>query len=362
MADGTDAPVTGRRRLPFFRSTRPDRPIARRRQSTVHWHRAVRSFLYLIAFIFCVLVEIGNTFDKPVLRNTYFLYLDLSNIIPVSVPNAVFINSIARSIGLHDFYQVGLWNFCEGYDGDGITHCSKPETLYAFNPVKIIVNELLSGASIALPSNITSPLNLAKLASRWMFGIFLAATVLNFVMIFLSPFAVSSRPPQAIKYLVGKDTHDANGTNGTDSSALGQLPHRRRTFILLRSLPFLFLTFLTALLTVVGSVVATVMFVIFANVFSNADPSLNIKSHIGKQMFAFMWVASAFSLIAFILQFGSCCAACCGGHKARKKLKQDGFNLHEKPSRHSSSNNTRDGHEHEQAQERVEPHAVTTED
>lgn len=147
MADGTDAPVNGKRHLPLFRRTSPDRPVAHRRQSTVHWHRAVRALLYLIAWIFVVLVGIGNVANKPVLRSTYFLYLDLSNIIPLSVPNAVLINSIARSIGLHDFYQVGLWGFCEGYSDEGITNCSKPKTLYAFNPVDIIVNELLAGAS-----------------------------------------------------------------------------------------------------------------------------------------------------------------------------------------------------------------------
>ena len=139
--------ANGRKKLPFFRRASPDRPIARRRQSTVHWHRTIRALFYLIAWIFTLLVVIGNVSNKPVLRDTYFLYLDLSNIIPLSVPNAVLINSIAQSIGLHDFYQVGLWNFCEGYDGQGITRCSKPKTLYAFNPVKIILNELLSGAS-----------------------------------------------------------------------------------------------------------------------------------------------------------------------------------------------------------------------
>lgn len=97
---------------------------------------------------------IGNVSNKPVLRSTYFLYLDLSNIIPLSIPNAVLINSIAQSIGLHDFYQVGLWNFCEGYDNEGITHCSTPKTLYAFNPVKIILDELLSGASSTFPYHI----------------------------------------------------------------------------------------------------------------------------------------------------------------------------------------------------------------
>jgi hypothetical protein len=137
---------TGRekRKLPFFRSTTP---IDHRRKSTVRWHRGLRSLLYLIAWIFILLVVIGNVSNKPVLRSTYFLYLDLSNIIPVSVPNAVLINSIAQTIGLHDFYQVGLWNFCEGYNADGITHCSDPETLYAFNPVHIILSELLAGAS-----------------------------------------------------------------------------------------------------------------------------------------------------------------------------------------------------------------------
>lgn len=61
---------------------------------------------------------IGNTSDKPGLNGLWFYKLDLSDIIPQSVPNAVLINSIARSLGLHDFYQVGLWNFCEGYNDE----------------------------------------------------------------------------------------------------------------------------------------------------------------------------------------------------------------------------------------------------
>ena len=44
--------------------------------------------------------------------------LDLTNVLPQSVPNANLINSIARSIGLHDFYQVGMWTYCEGYNDE----------------------------------------------------------------------------------------------------------------------------------------------------------------------------------------------------------------------------------------------------
>ncbi|CAG8886012.1 unnamed protein product [Penicillium egyptiacum] len=315
---GTD---NGKRKLPFFKSTTP---VDRQRKSTVHWHRILRSLLYLIAWIFLVLVVIGNTSNRPVLRSTYFLYLDLANIIPVSIPNAVLINSIAQSIGLHDFYQVGLWNFCEGYNGQGITHCSKPETLYAFNPVEIILNELLAGATVALPADIESPLKLARTASHWMFGLLLTAAVLNFVMIFVAPFAVSSRHPRSIKAW-------AAGYNDGHPPA-GNPPHRRRTFVWLRALPMLILTFITTLVTIVGSAVATVMFVIFANVFSNADPRINIKAHVGTQMLVFMWIASAFSLIPFIIQIGSCCAACCRGRKARKQLKSQGVNWREKGS------------------------------
>ncbi|OJJ83379.1 SUR7/PalI family protein [Aspergillus glaucus CBS 516.65] len=278
-----------------------------RKPSTVLWHRGLRSLLYLLAWIFLLLVCIGNISNKPVLRETYFMKLDLTHIIPISVPNAVLINSIARTIGLHDFYQVGLWNFCEGYANEGITHCSDTQNMYWFNPLEIILNELLSGATIALPADITDALQIARVASYWMFGLFLVSTVLSFILIFLSPFAVSSRPPQTI----------------SPDPSVNQVhpPHRRRTFVLLRSFPFLLLTFFTALFTIVASVVATVMFSIFKNVFMSQSSEFNIKATLGTRMMAFMWIASAFNLIAFIIQFGSCCASCCGGRKARKQLK-----------------------------------------
>lgn len=105
------------------------------------------SLLYFIALIFLILVEIGSTSSRPLIQTIYFLKLDLSHIIPQSVPHATLINSIARTLGLHDFYQVGLWSYCEGYAAEGITGCSTPRALYWFNPVQIILSELLSGAT-----------------------------------------------------------------------------------------------------------------------------------------------------------------------------------------------------------------------
>ena len=108
------------------------------------------SFCLLLAVVFLILVELGDTKIMPVLNKIYFINLNLTNIIPNTVPDAVLINSIAQSIGLHDFYTVGLWGFCEGYNGQGTTACSTPETLYWFDPVSILQNELLSGASSEL--------------------------------------------------------------------------------------------------------------------------------------------------------------------------------------------------------------------
>ena len=105
------------------------------------------SFLLLVSVVFIILVEIGNTENSSIRNKIYFIKLDLSDIIPVAVPNAVLINSIAQSLGLHDFYTVGLWGYCEGYNGQGVTNCSSPQTLYWFNPVEIIQSQLLAGAT-----------------------------------------------------------------------------------------------------------------------------------------------------------------------------------------------------------------------
>src|SRR4051812_24430771 len=116
---------------------------------------------------------IGNVNTKAVIRSTWFFELNLTNILPASAENIVLINSLARSLGLHDFYRVGLWNFCEGYNDQGVTHCSKPKALYWFNPFKILLNELLAGATIAFPANINNILELIKIVSHLMFGFFI---------------------------------------------------------------------------------------------------------------------------------------------------------------------------------------------
>ncbi|OCK93943.1 uncharacterized protein K441DRAFT_677805 [Cenococcum geophilum 1.58] len=244
---------------------------------------AILTSLFLfISVIFLILVEIGGTYNKSVIRNFYFIKLDLSHIVPASVPNSILINSIAQTLGLHDFYQVGLWGFCEGYNGQGVTYCSKPHTLYWFNPVQILRNELLAGASIALPANINDILNLIKIASQVMFGLFLTGACLSAALIFLAPLSVFSR---------------------------------------WAAFPIAIFTFLAALFTTAASVTATVMFIIFRNVIGSVA-EVNIGASIGNKMFAFMWVASAFSIFAWLIQTGLCC--CCASRRDVKTGRKRG--------------------------------------
>lgn len=127
------------------------KPQVKRATRTRRTWTLISSFFLFVSVIFLILVEIGQIYDRKVLVDIYFLKLDLTHIVPTTIPNSVLINSIARTLGLHDFYTVGLWGFCEGYNGQGVTYCSPPQTLYWFNPLEILQNELLSGATSKCP-------------------------------------------------------------------------------------------------------------------------------------------------------------------------------------------------------------------
>ncbi|KAF2833838.1 hypothetical protein CC86DRAFT_15649 [Ophiobolus disseminans] len=242
----------------------------------------ITSFFLFVALIFLILVQIAGTSNRSIINNWYFIRLDLSNVVPSTVPNFALINTIAQSLGLHDFYQVGLWGFCEGYQGEGVTFCSEPQTLYWFNPVEILRNELLAGASINLPSDINDILDLIRFVSRWMFGLFLTGTCLSFVLIFLMPLSIFTR------WL---------------------------------ALPVAIFAFLNALVVTAASIVATVMFIIFRNTITQVS-ELNIGAEIGMTLFVFMWIASAFTIFAWLVQMGLCC--CCASRRDVKSGRKRG--------------------------------------
>ncbi|CAJ2502704.1 Uu.00g100980.m01.CDS01 [Anthostomella pinea] len=230
----------------------------------------VASFFYLIAFVFLILVEIGNTSGSRVLGDIYFFKLNLADILPQSVPPTLTLqNSIARTLGLHDFYQVGLWNYCEGYLTDGITHCSKSSSSFWFNPVAVLLSELFAGASIALPSEVNDILRILRIASHIMFGFFMAGLVLSFILMLATPVVIRSR---------------------------------------WWSLPYSIVSFLVALLVLVASALGTAMSIVFKYALSSQS-DLNIKADVGIKMLVFMWIATLFTVLSFFIHAGMGC--CC---------------------------------------------------
>lgn len=135
----------------------------------------------------------------------------------------------------------------------------------------MITNELLAGATIALPTHVITVLNILRLASQIMFGFFLTACVLTSVLVLLSPLVLWSR---------------------------------------WYSLPFALVSFVDAVLIVVASVIGTVISWVFKYA-AESQSELNIRADVGTRMLVFVWVASGFALMAFVIHagLGCCCAS-----------------------------------------------------
>jgi hypothetical protein len=154
-------------------------------------------------------------------------------------------------------------------DYRGITYCSPPVNLYWFNPVEILLNELLAGATIALPAEVTTILTLIRIVSRLMFGFFITSTILIFLSI---PFSLLALHSKWYSLFLG-----------------------------------LFCG-LAGILCFAASVIATVMSVVFKKVITSQN-DLNIGASLGINMFAVMWTATACVLAATFIQWGLGC--CC---------------------------------------------------
>lgn len=134
--------------------------------------------------------------------------------------------------------------------------------------------------TVALPADVTDILDLIRLVSNWMFALFLAGACLSTVMI---PFVLITVYTRWAGLLVT------------------------------------IFTFLAALFTTVATVIATVLFIIMQNAVTSVD-QLNIGAQIGTQMFAFMWIAAATAILAWLITLGQCC--CCASRRDIKKGKK----------------------------------------
>lgn len=148
--------------------------------------------------------------------------------------------------------------------------------MWWFNPIEILTNELLAGATIALPSEVSTILNILRIGQQVMFGLFISGISLAAALLIVTPLVMRSR---------------------------------------WWSLPIAIFAGITGLLVTVASIIGTVMSV-GAKIALTQQSELNINAVLGVRMFVFMWLASALVDLAAILHMAMGC--CCSPRKERE--------------------------------------------
>ncbi|KAI9652677.1 MAG: hypothetical protein M1831_006664 [Alyxoria varia] len=230
------------------------------------------SLCCFIAFLLLLLALIGTTSNKAVIRDIWIIKLDMSNVLAKSVPNAALINTIAQSLGMSDFYQVGLWNHCEGIFGEGITSCDKPRAFYWFDPM-MFVQELLGGAEIGIPKHITQVFQLIKTASAVMFTGVLLSTILTILL--------------TLTTITGLYSRWASFASGI-------------------------LNGITFVLVATSSAIATAIAVTVKSQVADR-PEVGIGVTVGAKMQGLMWGALALVGLSLVVQICLCC--CCASRR-----------------------------------------------
>jgi len=232
----------------------------------------------LASLAFAILVCISGTDSHNQLADIYFMRVNTTDIIPDTVPNAGTYNSVAEAIGLHDFYQNSMWGYCEGFNPNNVTACSKASPMYTFDIVQIFEDQLLAGYNVTIPADIENDLNQLHTASRWMFALYLVGVIFIFLTVLTGLLALCS---------------------------------------FFGSILAVFLSILAVLFWGAATILAQVTFIIYRNAINNTITQLNVSASLGTTMFVFSWVAAVCVFVAF---FGFCLGSCCGsGESGRRR-------------------------------------------
>jgi hypothetical protein len=118
------------------------------------------------------------------------------------VPNTELDNKLLKALqgvankDLKDFYQVGLWNYCEGdTDKDGketITYCSPRKANFWFNPIEVWDLKNVEADEI-YTQEMKDGIDAYHKVAKWMFTAYLIAIILTAAEFVVGIFAIFSR-------------------------------------------------------------------------------------------------------------------------------------------------------------------------
>ncbi|ODQ68680.1 hypothetical protein NADFUDRAFT_45163 [Nadsonia fulvescens var. elongata DSM 6958] len=262
----------------------------------------------LAALILTLIVLLGNVSNTVVLRDVYFLKVNISDL---SIPTAELgltgdlatvadaaPKAIAQQAGLHEYYTTGLWNYCAGNSTNGtdftIDYCSKPASMYYLDPVNMLSQDIsrthssVSSATLAtalesaFPTEINDYISIVKPVSNAMWILYIVGICLTFIAIFVGGiFSFHSRCGSFCTGLI---------------SALSSIS------------------------LIVASGIATAMFTKIRNLFNENANSFGIGASVGRQAMILTWVAVLCSLASTLFWMLS---ICCGSTKRREVLTEE---------------------------------------
>jgi len=261
--------------------------------------------LLTLASLICIVIVMigqlptkeGKTPSTSLGRDLYFFKADTSgftadpkNVLDhlpanVNIDNNLLqaLQGAASSKDLKDFYQVGLFSYCEGDKDDKtgvetITYCSGGKTNFWFDPFSVWELKDTSAQKV-LGEDLQKGLNAYRKASGWMIWSFGIALVLSAAEFIIGFFAIFSRWGSLVTTIV--------------STA-------QSVFI------------------IAAAATATSIYAVLAGVFESVLKPYNIKATLGKQMLSVVWLAVAFGFASGLFWLLSTC--CCSGKSNQKKV------------------------------------------
>ncbi|KAK9238372.1 actin cortical patch SUR7/pH-response regulator pali [Lipomyces kononenkoae] len=195
-------------------------------------------FFTLAALVLTIFVIIGNLENNAVLSKLYFMRLNTQHLSVTVDGNNFAATSVDPSFP--GFFQVGLWNYCEGTVSDNVyavTNCTATHGLFYFNPLSVIEDRLGVGTIANVPSQVTSALQAAKAISYVMIILYCISAIVTAVEFITGLFCFSSGictvlaslPPlaclvvatalsTALYFVEAQAFNDANNVLGTTAS------------------------------------------------------------------------------------------------------------------------------------------------
>ncbi|KAK9459657.1 actin cortical patch SUR7/pH-response regulator pali [Lipomyces oligophaga] len=145
-------------------------------------------FLFTVSiFVLSVFVLISSTFKDSIAGKLYLLKLDISDL-SVTIDGTTVNKSDIST--LPDYYQVGLWTYCQGTREDlgsasetdstysyTLTNCSKSHGLFYFNPLTVLEDAIGMGSIEDYPSSIDTALKSVKILSYAMAILFCLSAI-----------------------------------------------------------------------------------------------------------------------------------------------------------------------------------------